>query len=103
MSLHEERAKRRLRAPCDGSGHSFDGNETDRMCDAASAVFFASIHFQAEREGRPASIPLLLCPRGTAPCPCGFTREELVMAESFLRRLGFVYRRGVTDMPGIEI
>ncbi len=103
MNLHEQRARHRMRAPCDGTGHSIDGDDTERLCDAASAVFFAIIHFQAEREGRSASLPLLLCPHGVPPCPCGFTRDELLSAEIFLRRLGFVHRRSETDMPEVEI
>lgn len=112
MSLHEERRRRRVHRPCgsgrrdcaagDGLGMAMPGG-VDRLCDAAGAVFYAIIHFQAEREGRMATVPTLLCPVGRPPCPCSFSREELLEAEAFLRRMGFVTRRAESDMPEVDI
>lgn len=84
-----------------------DGAETgidaQRLCDAASAVFFAIVRYQSMRTGRSVPVPLLLCPMSTPPCPCDFSRDELAQAEAFLLRLGFIGRRHDSDMPMVDL
>jgi hypothetical protein len=68
-----------------------DGIDPQRLCDAATAVYFAIARMQARAEGRLPQIPLLLSPRALPPCPCTFSRKEVIAAEEFLRRLGMIW------------
>lgn len=79
------------------------GIDAQRLCDAASLVFFAIVQWQAHREGRPVQVLLLMCPRSIPKCPCEFARHEVLEAETFLLRLGFIERRCGSDTSRINL
>lgn len=94
--------ERRLTEIGDGEGHG-PGIDPQRLCDAASSVFFAIVRYQAVRMGKPVPLPLILCPKSVPPCPCSFSREEVREAEMFLRRLGVISGKTGSDMPVVDI
>ncbi|MEM1185348.1 MAG: hypothetical protein AAGI53_10145 [Planctomycetota bacterium] len=62
-----------------------------RLCDAATAVFFSLVRREATRTGKPVPLPRLVCPAsGVPPHPGIFNREELQAAEEFLYRIGMI-------------
>lgn len=79
------------------------GIDAQRLCDAATAVFFAIVRCHSARDGRPLPVPLLLCPKSIPKCPCEFTRHEVIEAEKFLLRIGYIERRRESDMPLINL
>jgi len=64
----------------------------DRLCSAASALYYAIAMAHAYGTGRPVKLPELIWPRRTTPCLCSFSEDELGEAERFLTRLGIVRR-----------
>lgn len=77
--------------------------DPQRLCDAASAIFFAIVRYQAKMTGAPVQIPMHLCPKAPPACPFRFTRTELLEAEAFLIRLGVIEPRSQNDMPLISL
>ena len=86
--------------------HDTEGSnviDPQRLCDAASALFYAIAKHQFHRTGDPIPIPLHLCPKSTPACICGFSRSEIDHAEAFLLRLGMIKGRGHQEVPLIEL
>lgn len=67
--------------------------DANRLCRAASAVYYEIVCASAKRTGTPAKLPFLLCPKGRTPCTCEFSHSELEEAEAFLLRLGVIGER----------
>ena len=80
-----------------------NGIDPQRLCDAASALFYTIAKHQFHRTGDPIPLPLHLCPKSTPPCICGFSRHEIDQAEAFLLRLGVIKGRGRQEVPLIEL
>ena len=67
--------------------------DPDRLCEVASAVYYAIARNQALREGRPPSLPWLVSPKHLPTCPHKYTVHEVREAEAFLLRLGVIEPR----------
>jgi len=67
-----------------------EGSPHDRLCNAASALYYAVVRNHASKTGMPVALPSLICPVGTPPCVCAFSDDELDAAEQFLVRLGVI-------------
>lgn len=80
-----------------------NGIDPQRLCDAASALFYAIARNQFHRTGDPIPIPLHLCPKSAPACICSFSRNEIDQAEAFLFRLGMIRGRGHQEVPLIEL
>ena len=65
--------------------------EVDRLCEAATSVFFAVACFESIRLQCPIALPELLCPTREPPCPCTYHPDLVHEAEQFLVRLGVIY------------
>lgn len=76
-----------------------DEIDAQRLCDAASSVFYAIVRLQMRYTGQRHELPLLLCPKSVPPCPCRFSAAELRAAEAFLLRLGMIERRPQDRLP----
>lgn len=82
----------------------FEGMTPDRLCDAASALFYAIAKHHANRTGEPIPLPVHLCPKTlNPPCICSFLPHELDQAEGFLLRMGVIRRRHDHVVPLIDL
>ena len=80
-----------------------EGMDPQRLCDAASALFYAIARHQFQRTGDPIPIPIHLCPTSRPTCICKFSRREIDEAEAFLLRIGVIARRQTEEMPMIDL
>ncbi|MEM1166049.1 MAG: hypothetical protein AAGI30_07135 [Planctomycetota bacterium] len=64
--------------------------EVDRLCEAASALYYHIAFRHAMRTGRPVLLPELLCPKSSTPCVDAFSEDDIDEAERFLLRLGII-------------
>ena len=64
--------------------------DADRLCTAASAVFFALLRVEASRMQTTVVLPELLCPKGKLPAPSELDPEVIEEATAMLLRLGVV-------------
>ena len=65
-------------------------DDADRLCKAATAVFFSVLRLESIRHDRPVIIPFHLLPDQAPPCPCTMCPELVREAEEFLIRLGVI-------------
>ena len=64
--------------------------DADRLCTAASAVFFALLRMEASRMGTTVVLPELLCPKTRLPAPSELDPLVIEEATAMLLRLGVV-------------
>lgn len=74
------------------SGPRMTQVRANRLCRAASAVYYSICEMHANRMGVPALLPEHLCPKDDEPrpCPYEFALDELEDAERMLLRLGVI-------------
>ncbi|MBC04470.1 MAG: hypothetical protein CMJ34_14385 [Phycisphaerae bacterium] len=64
--------------------------DADRICTAASAVFFALLKVEATRTHTTVVLPELLCPKARLPSPSELDPHVIEEATAMLLRLGVV-------------
>ena len=64
--------------------------DADRICTAASAVFFALLRMEASRMQTTVVLPELLCPKSRLPTPAELDPDVIEEATAMLLRLGVV-------------
>lgn len=64
--------------------------DADRICTAASAVFFALLRMEASRMQTTVVLPELLCPKSRLPNPAELDPDVIEEATAMLLRLGVV-------------
>lgn len=64
--------------------------DADRLCTAASAVFFALLRVEASRMRTTVVLPELLCPKGKLPAPSELDPVLIEEATAMLLRLGVI-------------
>ena len=68
--------------------------DANRLCKAATAVFFSVLRHESIRNDRPVIIPFHLLPDQAPPCPCTLCPELVREAEQFLIRMGVIEVEG---------
>lgn len=64
--------------------------DADRLCTAASSVFFALLRAEASRLHTSVVLPELLCPKSKLPSPSELDPEAVEEATAMLLRMGVI-------------